>query len=254
MINRHFKSMCSALCLLLMISLAPSVRVIALGDKAETDSSFCSTLSNKQQAFQNRFTAKQSALTAAWQTQTQKQQTISTGIDAAVAKIRNNVGAQRSANQAALMAKATSDAQKAAVTAYEQSITSAVEARRSAVDTARSTFRSGMNALLTNHQAAVSGRVTAFQISINDAFSTASSSCTDNTDGATVRASLLQAIASVRQTFESQRTSDTVKGDVQALIAARNQAVRAANNTFLQSAQDARQTLKAAFGDDAGSI
>lgn len=250
----HLKSICSALCLLLLISLTPRVHVTALGDGAQANANFCANLSNRQKSFQNRFTAKQSALTAKWQGQTARLESLVAKQDAAISKARANTDSQRALNQTALMNKAKTADKKTAVTAYGQAIAGAVQSRRNAVDAARTTFRNGVKTLLANRQAAVAGRVTAFQISVNDAFTTAAGSCTDNTDGSTVRSALLQSIATAKQAFESQRTSDTTTNDLQALITARNQAIQAANNTFQQATQTARQALKTAFGDNAGAL
>jgi hypothetical protein len=248
-INRHLRSLLSGLCLLLLTALAPAVPAVALGGGA-SNTAFCGTLSNRANAFQTRFSTKQTALTTAWQHQTAKLQALIQNQDTAVTKLRAQTDEQRSANQAALLAKAKTATQQAAVAAYTDTITNAVHARRSAVDTARASFRTGVKTLLTNRQAAASGQVTAFKIAVSDAYTTGANSCTDNTDGATVRAAILQSIATARQTFESQRTSDTTKADLQTLITARNQAVQTANTTFLQSAQAARDSLRDAYGSD----
>jgi hypothetical protein len=244
----HIKTIVSSLCLLVLTTLAPTVPAVALGGRS--DAAFCSTLSNRSSAFETRFTKKQSALDAAWQKQAAKLQTVVSGEDTAIAKVRGNIDTQRGANQSSLAAKAQTDQQKAAVAAYVSAVVTAVQARRSAVDTARSTFRDGVKTLLVNHQAAASGRVSAFHIAVSDAYSTAQNSCTDDIEGNTVRATLLQDIATARQTFESQRTSDTVKADVESLVTARKQTIQTANNAFLQATQAAREALKTAFGSN----
>lgn len=150
----------------------------------------------------------------------------------------------------ALMAKADTDAERAAVNAFEATLDTAVATRRSAIDVAVKTFRDGVDNLVSGKFAGLDSAVVAFKSSVDQAIATAKSDCAAGKDPKTTRMTFMASIKSARDAFKSARP-EAIKTEIKALADARKASIDTAVNTFKSTMQNAMETLKTAFG---GSI
>lgn len=174
--------------------------------------------------------------------------------DAKLAQLRTQWNANRDAQFTALEAKATTDAQKAAVKTFEATVKEAISAREAAVDGAKATFRAGVEKLIDQNGQGKTDNREAFQAAVKTAFDQAQASCDKGTDPATVRTQLRAALEKAKSNFQSgKQTVPKVGTDIQALIDARNKTMNDAMTAFRQTMEQARTALKTAFGDSAST-
>jgi hypothetical protein len=165
-----------------------------------------------------------------------------------LAELRAKWDAQRKERYAKLEAKATTDAQKAAVTAFEATVDQAVATRRAAVDAAIATYQTQIDAARSTRNDQIKVAMTTFKAAVKAAQDQAKASCSAGTDPATVRQTFTAALDSARANLKTAiANADKVKTDIQPLTDARNAAVKAANDAFHTTVQAAAVTLKAAF-------
>lgn len=163
---------------------------------------------------------------------------------------RSDWDANHAKQYAALDARATTDAQKAAVASFKTTMDAAVTTRRSAIDGAVSTFRTGLSSLVTSRQSSADTAMATYETAVNAAIAKANTDCTAGVDGKTVRDTLTTSIKAARDAFQASRKPDTdLSGTgAQALNAARKASVDKAVADFRATAEAARATLKTAFG------
>jgi hypothetical protein len=149
----------------------------------------------------------------------------------------------------ALMAKADTDAERAAVNTFEATLNSAVNTRRNSVDAAVKTFRTGVDNLVNGKFAALDAAVAAFKSSVESAITTAKADCAANKDPKTVRTTFMASIKSARDAFKDARP-ELIKTEIQTLANARKASIDAAITTFKSTMQNAMETLKTAFGGE----
>lgn len=160
---------------------------------------------------------------------------------------RSTVDINKNERYAALMARADTDAKKAAVTQFQTSTQAALATRRVAIDAAVKAHRTGVDNLLNGKWGALDSSLITFTNSVNQAFATAKSSCAGGADAKTVLATLKASVKSSRDTFKSSRTDAAIKADLEALRNTRRQAVASAEANYKTSMESARAALKAAF-------
>jgi hypothetical protein len=90
---------------------------------------------------------------------------------------RSDEGIRKSERFEKLTAKATTDAQKAAVEAYKTAITNAMTARKTAIDVALAAFNTGANATITAHNTAMKTATDAFKAATKAAMDKAVADC-----------------------------------------------------------------------------
>jgi hypothetical protein len=147
-----------------------------------------------------------------------------------------------------LEGRAKTDAQKAAVIAYESAINSAKATRRAAVDAAVSTFRTSLDSAIASRKSQVDASLNTFKTSVNAALEKAKADCTSGVDMKTVRATLKSSLDAARTKLESDRKAIDKLGDVVSPLAkTRNAAVDAAVKNFKTAADAAKAALVAAF-------
>ena len=155
--------------------------------------------------------------------------------------------ADRLANFTKLEAKATTDAQKAAVATYETAIRAAVTARRNANEQARATFRTGVDSLLDTHDVMLTSQTTTYTFAVSAALDTAKASCLATPkEGVTIHNTLEASLKAARDSFKTARQgNDKVSTQVKQLADARNNSFKANNATFDAASKAARDALKA---------
>lgn len=148
-----------------------------------------------------------------------------------------------------LMAKATTSAEKTAVTTYETAITNAINTRESANDAAINTYRSGVEGLISSQTATINEQVNAFSGAVTAAEDAAQASCQENpSQGPSIRLTFQTSLKTARETYAGERTSDaTLTSQIQQLAQTRDTTIKANDATFLTAAKNAEATLKAAF-------
>lgn len=151
--------------------------------------------------------------------------------------------------QAKLMARADTDAKKAAVTQYQTSVKAAVDARIAAYKTANDTFRSGVDAVVVARKTIVDNAVTAFRTSMNAALEKAKADCAAGVENATIHSDFNTSVQAARRKLQADRQGIDSNGDqVRALAKTRNDAHAKALATFKATMEKARADLKLAFG------
>lgn len=230
--------------------MAPMASAVAA--KATADSPFCTNLSSNTTKITGSITSLTGKLDSARTAEDQKVASDRAKWAAEIQAARTKADTQRQDGYAKLMAKATTDTEKAAVTAYETSITDAVSVRRTANDTARATFQSGVDSARAARRSTVNSQASAFTSAVNTAISTAETSCAADSSaagGPAIRTAFIASLKSARTTFQGARKDDDKIGDqVKALAATRDAAIKANDVTFESAAKAARQTLQTVFG------
>ena len=218
------------------------------GGQQGNAANFCSRIANMETQFDQRISQKKSPADRL----TQWQQHISQQ-DSNRTALRTKWSANRDAQFKSLENRATTDDQKAAVSAFESTTKDAISKRETAVDAALATFRDGVKNLIDSRKEGVGTDMTALKDAIDAAFSTAKSSCSgSNPDAASIRTTLRTAIQAARTKFQTEKQGTPKVGEnIQPLIDARKASVDKAMADFKATMEQARTTLKKAFGQDA---
>lgn len=165
-----------------------------------------------------------------------------------VTDLRAKADSRRAELLAKLEDKATTDAQRQALSAFQSAVNAAVTARRAAIDAANEAFRTGLHAAIADRKAKADAAVKAFKTAITAALNKAKADCAAGVDAATVRANLRTATQAALEKLKSDRQAidklgDTVKGLVDARRAAHDKAMA----DFKAAMEKARADLKAAM-------
>jgi len=169
--------------------------------------------------------------------------------DGKVDKHRDSALELRVDAQAKLMARADTDAKKAAVTEYQTSVKAAVDARVAAYKAANDTFREGVDTVVVSRKTIVDNAVSAFRTSMNAALEKAKADCAAGVENATFRADFNASVQAARRKLQADRQGIDSNGDqVRALAKTRNDAHAKALATFKATMEKARADLKLAFG------
>lgn len=239
----------------LLFSASPATALGANNQMAD-GGAFCMNLSTKASNVTSRLTSLKARVVTAWQNQDARLSTLESRVDTKVAADRVAATARRASEFKKLEAKATTDAEKVAVTNYENSVNQAVTARRVAIDAARATFRIAVKNAILARRNTLSDQTDAFIMSAGNALSIAESSCNSNGDTpAAIRHTLQVSLKTARLTFIGDRQSDgKTPAIVRQLAQTRVAAFKAADQTFQSAIKAAAQTLKAAFGDQSSDV
>jgi hypothetical protein len=171
--------------------------------------------------------------------------------DSKLAELRAEWDANRNAQFSKLEEKATTEAQKKAVSDFETIVKDAIAKRRAAVDVALEAFRSGVKDLINSRTEGASTDKTALIDAIHAAFEAAKSNCSDNTKLTDIKTILKKSIQAAREKFMADKKNTPKVGEgIQALIDARKEAVGKALADFKATMEKARTDLKKAFPKD----
>jgi hypothetical protein len=255
--NRLFKKLGFGLALA-AVPVSLSASMVTAIDKPAAQSStartseFCTNLPATISRVNSNMGSLQSKLDTAWNNRNTQISSNDAKWDQALAADQAKWAAQRQTQFSELQAKATTDAQKAAVQTYITTLTNAISTRESANAAARTTFRDGLTNLLTTQRSNITSQVATFTDAVNAAEAAAQSACASD---ASPRTTFISAMKSARQAFETDRKGDSSLGtQVKALAATRDAAIKANNTAFKNTATAAATALKAAFGAASTSI
>lgn len=240
-----------------LVSLTLTAAVVALLPlSASAAPNFCTNLSTTTVTINSKISDLNSKLTAAQSNRTTQLSTNRAKWDAAIVANRAKWDANRQTEYTELQAKATTDAEKSAVNTYITSLQTAIQSHRGANNAARATFRSGEDNLISQHQKIVNDQVSVFTANVDGAETTANTSCqTAKPANETIRASFVGSLKTARETYRSDRTSDSaVSAQIKQLASARTAAIQNNDATFKSAADQARTALKAAFGDKSSAV
>ena len=171
--------------------------------------------------------------------------------DARLDENRAEQDAERMQWYEGLLAKADTDAERAAVAEFKAAMEKAVADRRTAVDVALETFRSEVDKLVAGKKSGTDTAATNFKTAYDKAIADAKSACEgDSPDSKAVRSAFMDAMKDARGDFQETRSGVAGIGEqVKALAATKNAAIKTAMESFKTTAQAARTKLVAAFGD-----
>lgn len=162
---------------------------------------------------------------------------------------RSEIDVKRDVKVDALLAKADTDAERAAVAKFEATLNDAAAKRRASVDAAVKTFRAGVDEILNGKFGNLDSAIATFKTKINQAISDAKADCAKGTDDQTAKESFMADVKAAREELKTGRTGE-IKAQIQALAEARKTSVQNAINSFKTTMEEARNDLKEAFGEN----
>ncbi len=148
-----------------------------------------------------------------------------------------------------LMARATTDGQKAAVEAFKTTIQSALKTRYAAVDAAREAYRKAVDELIAGRKTTLESAKNTLKSATDAAIAKAKADCAvEGANGATIKQAFHDALKVAQDAFKTSTQSIEKPNDaLQNLIDTRNEAIRKAHEAFKVTQEAALKTLKAAF-------
>lgn len=171
--------------------------------------------------------------------------------EARIASARTTADAKRDAEFQALQDKATTETKKQAVAIFVSTVKAAIATRRASFEKARETFRKGVDELVTTHKTQADSQVSAYRLSVANAFTKAETSCASGTSGPEVLATLKTDLANARKTYQDGRQTDTTFAEqIKALEKTRKAALESAQKAFKETVEAARESLKKSWGSD----
>ena len=218
------------------------------GTGASTESAFCKNITTATAKITTSLSDAAKKRIDAEAARNQKIADNRTKWDQELATNRAKWDAQRQENFAKLEAKATTDAQKVAVTTYEKAITDAIATRRTANDAARSAYRKGVDDAIAARRTTVSAQVATFQSAVASAIAAAESTCASDPKSTTAKDTLKTSLKDAHTAFQADRANDEkVSTTVADLAKTRDGAIKANDAAFATATAAARDALKAAF-------
>ncbi|HQV64916.1 MAG TPA: hypothetical protein PKZ56_01665 [Candidatus Paceibacterota bacterium] len=208
---------------------------------------FCTGLTNRANGWMNTINEKNVKIDLRRNEQLNKKTQNRSDRDTKIEQHRDGWDNNRGDRFEKLEAKATTDAQKAAVAEFKSTVTTAISTRRSAIDSAISTFRSGVDALNTSNKTAIDAAITNFKTAYQAALTKATADCAAGVDSKTVKATFESSIKAAHETFKATKESIVKKTAIEALGATRKAAVTKAVEDFKTVLQAAQQKLQLAF-------
>ena len=203
---------------------------------------FSNHIQNLTQNFVNEKSDRISAIDARRQTR-----------DENLTNIRSNGDEKHDTRFTILSAKATTDAQKAAVAQFQADVTAAITLRRSSIDTAIKNYRDGVNNLVSTKFIALDDSVATLNTDVDQVLTQAKNACDSGTASTTVLATLKASLKSDQANFKNARSTDKIKADIETLDSTRKAAVTQAVVKFKADLAQATAKLKAAFKADANT-
>lgn len=144
-----------------------------------------------------------------------------------------------------LMNKASTTAQKIAITEFQEAVKNAVSARQTAIDSAKNAYREGVDNLVTDRKTKTDEATKVMKDAINSAIAKAKTDCANGVDSVTVRNTLQTAIKEARDTFKATIQNLGKIGDkIEVLNQTRKTAFEKAQNDFKTALENAKSVLK----------
>lgn len=151
-------------------------------------------------------------------------------------------------NFSKLLERVTSNDERAAVMAFQNTIQAAELARESAVGNAAQTFRTNLDASLKNSVSLIQQAFDAYKKSIQSAIDITESNCS-KVPADVAQSGLSGSITAGKKTFRNAVKKIQSKQNLQALVDKRKAAINAANTTFTTTLGKALSDLKDLYPD-----
>ncbi len=218
-------------------------------NKVKSNGNICERITERAGAFQqkagdqeNQIKTRNTARLTNWTTKESEQ-------DAKLAGLRTGWDVNQKNQFSALEAKAQTDAQKTAIANFEATTNAAIATRRAAVDSAIKTFRAGMQNAIMTRQGQIEQLVSGSATSRQALWSKAETDCAAGVDAKAVMANLKSGMQSIRtQTQLDKQNTTKINSTVATLVVTRKSAIDKAFSDFKTTMEQARITLKKAFG------
>ena len=165
-------------------------------------------------------------------------------IDSAESARRTSWDENRSEHFKLLEAKAKTDAERKAISAFKVSIEKAIMSRKTAVDAANVAFRSAVDKALNDRMTSFNAATTTFKMSVDKATQKAKSECASKQTSNTTRDAFRNALKDARLVLENNAKGVT-QINVDAAMKIRNAALEKAQKDFAGAVDKALKDLKA---------
>jgi hypothetical protein len=227
----------------------PKVDTRSAEAKAQAAAKFCTNATKIRQNITDESKGKNDSLKANFEERSSKIAAKRIEITAKVSANRLKADQQRTRRFAELEAKATTDEQKAAVKAYEESVLAAIAKHRAAVDAADKIFMDGVMSAVAERQTQLQVASATYTASVAAAVNQAKVSCAAGTKPATVRQTMTTALKNAQDKFrESQKSLSKATPNLNPLKAAHRAAIKQANADFRAELNAAVAKLKVVLG------
>lgn len=244
--------------LVLCALLVPAVSQAALGDRAvRTGSSTgtrvafsCDTIDTMQTKFLTQLDARAVAIAG----RPQLGDKVETGKAARLAQLettRETNDERREAAYDALRGKASTTAQKAAVTTFVAEVEALVVERKAAVDAAIAAFEAGVDDMKADLDGAVSTAKSTAKSEITALFAEAKAACTETSTAAEIQTLIRTGLTELKADRSSMGRDGSFRTALEALRATRKTAIEAAHAEFRTGMDAAKAELKASLAADA---
>lgn len=145
-----------------------------------------------------------------------------------------------------LTRRATTEEQKAAVTAFITAVEKALATKKASTDTLLETHRAEIDKNVATRKSAIEKATATLKTDIETAKAKAKSDCANGVNGDTVRTTLKDSIQKAQAAFRTtlqplQNTADTTKQE------AKKKELKVIEDTFKKSVEQAKNNLKSAF-------
>lgn len=148
---------------------------------------------------------------------------------------------------ASLNTKATTEAQKSAISIYQTSVQSALEIRRTKIDAIILSYRTSVNQTIENRNGVSNEAIVSFKESVDSAINDITLQCESDISKKDIRANLKNAMTEARENLRNTIKSEDPKTIIENVGAQSKSDMEAAQNEFEQSLENARIELKNAF-------
>ncbi len=221
-----------------------------------SSSTFCKKLLSTTNSIESNITKRSDKATDLWTNRENKWSDNWSKVDQTVANNRTKADQLKQQHFNQLTSKVKNSTEKQAIDEYSTEVHNAVSVRRAAYDEARNAFRVGVKSLINSRAGTISAQLAQFSDQVNTAINTAKEACNNNTESSTqIRTDMKASLKTARENFNSERKTDsTVGSQIKLLITTRNNAFKAADQTFHNSVTTAKDTLQKAMGADSSSI
>jgi hypothetical protein len=147
-----------------------------------------------------------------------------------------------------LEAMASTTAEQDAVQAFRTAVSAALTARRLAFDRALAEYRNGLDQAVDDRAAKIEALRTAVVRDAQAELAKAKASCASGADAGATRTTLIASLRSIQERFQTERKAlEQFSESVATLVAARQNAIDAADATLRTALMDARREFTAVF-------
>jgi hypothetical protein len=232
---------------LILLTVSPAMAVVkpTTDSNNNTDSEACLHIITLRSAGRDGIASRLTKMNTSSSDRMKKIAADATAADAKLATARANTKKQFEDKIAKLeLTAGLTNVQKQAIETYKTEMETAKTTRESAVDTARTNYRIALASIVTNQQTILTNAAVAYQAAFEKAFATATANC-NKADMPALKTAVQTAHKDLETAISNIKISDKIKQ----LETTRNDAIKAAKDTFAKQAATFTETLKTALGE-----